>query len=173
VFSHPWLSLAVVAGLAVLFVLAAGRVRRFWRTFGQGLVVLTTPVRYLRTVAAWQALGWGCRLGAAYMFLAAFGVPATVQNAALVLVAGSLGGLFPATPGGLGPKQALTVVVLAGEAGRSVVLAFSAGMEITITVVNVLLGLTCIALIMRSLRLRDIIGRARAEGRSDPPGAGG
>lgn len=174
VFSHPWLSLAVLGTLAVLLVFLAGRVRRFWHTFGQGLVILTTPVRYLRTVATWQALGWVCRLSAAYMFLVAFGVPASVQNAALVLVAGSLGGLFPATPGGLGPKQALVVVVLAGEAGRSVVLAFSAGMEITITVVNVLLGLICIALIMRSLRLRDLIGQARAEERgSTPPGADG
>lgn len=176
VFAHPWLSLAAVSAVIVALVILAGRVRRFWHTFGRGLVILTTPMRYLRRVAAWQALGWVCRLSAAYMYLAAFGIPASVQNAALVLVAGSLGGLFPATPGGLGPKQALMVVVLAGEAGRSVVLAFSAGMELTVTVVNVILGLTCIALIMRSLRFRALIGQAKAGGeqeRSAPPGADG
>lgn len=161
--AHPWVTLAVVAGAGILIALAVGRVRRFWLTFGLGLVILTQPGRYLRTVATWQALGWGCRLGAAYMFLGAFGLPQTVTNALLVLVAGSLGGLFPATPSGLGPKQALLVVVLAGEAGRTAVLAFSAGMELTIVVVNVILGLICIGLIMRSLSIRGVLGRARAE----------
>lgn len=168
-FSHPWITLACVVALVVLGVLLARRVRRFWRTFGLGLVILRTPLRYLRTVATWQAVGWGCRVGAAYLYLGAFGMPATLQNALIVMVAGNLGGLFPATPGGLGPKQALLVVMLAGEAGRSTVLAFSAGMEVTVVAMNVVLGLACIALMMRSLSLRSVIGQARAGERGDGP----
>ena len=50
-------------------------------------------------------VGWGCRIGAAGSFLVAFGVPASPTAALTVMVAGSLGGLFPATPGGLGPSR--------------------------------------------------------------------
>lgn len=170
-FRYYWVSLAVLVGLAAAALLLGGRLRRFWQRVGQGLAVLRTPRRYLLTVVLWQAIGWSFRLAAAALFLAAFGVPATLQNALLVLVAGSLGGLFPATPGGLGPKQALMVVVLAGEAGRSTVLAFSAGMELTTSLVGVVLGFTCIAIMLRSLRVGAILGRARSEG-VDPAGEG-
>jgi uncharacterized membrane protein YbhN (UPF0104 family) len=168
-FRYPWVTLAIVAVLALVALYATRRIRRFWQEFGQGVAVLRTPLRYLRTVAAWQALGWCCRVGGAYFFLGAFGLPQTLRNALIVLVAGSLGGLFPATPAGVGPKQALVVVMLAGEAGRSAVLAFSAGMELTLVVVNVVLGLVCIAVMMRTLRIRRVIGRARGQ----EPGAGG
>lgn len=169
-FSHPWITLVVAVALVLVALLVAGRVRRFWETFGQGLVILTQPGRYLRTVVVWQALGWGCRVGAAFLFLGAFGLPQSLHNALLVMVATSLGGLFPATPGGVGPKQALLVMLLAAEASRSSVLAFSAGMELTIVVVNLLLGMLCIGLIMRSLSLRTLLGRARDQQR-DPTDA--
>lgn len=173
-FRHPWITLACLVALVILGLLLARRVRRFWRTFGQGLAVLRTPGRYLRGVAAWQAVGWGCRIGAAYLFLGAFGMPATLQNALIVMVAGNLGGLFPATPGGLGPKQALLVVMLAGEAGRSTVLAFSAGQEVAVLAMNVVVGLACVALMMRTFSLRAVLGQARAGAGSDgtPPAAG-
>lgn len=168
-FRYPWVTVAVVTLLLFAALFTARRVRRFWQEFGQGLAVLKTPLRYLRTVAAWQALGWCCRVGGAYFFLGAFGLPQTLQNALIVLVAGSLGGLFPATPAGVGPKQALVVLMLAGEAGRSAVLAFSAGMELTLVVVNVVLGLICIVAMTRSFEIRRVIGRARGQ----EPGAGG
>lgn len=166
-FRHPWITLMILVTLAFVAVITARRIRRFWLEFGRGLAVLRRPLRYARTVATWQALGWGCRLGGAYFFLGAFGIPQSLQNGLLVIVAGNLGGLFPATPGGLGPKQALAVVLLAGEAGRGAVLAFSAGMELTLAVVNVVLGAVCIAFMVRSLRLRGVIRRARAQER--PP----
>ena len=93
----------------------------------------------------------------------AFGVPASLTAALTVQVAGSLGGLFPATPGGLGPKQALLVVMLAGEAGRTDVLAFSAGMELTLVTVNAVLGLTCLALILKNVRFMRAIRQARSD----------
>lgn len=168
-FRHPWVTVLVVIVLGLLLLVVSTRIRRFWEDFGHGLTVLRTPWRYLRTVAVWQALGWCSRVAGAYFFLGAFGLPQTLQNALIVIVAGSLGGLFPATPAGVGPKQALVVVMLAGEAGRSAVLAFSAGMEITLVVVNVALGLVCIAVMMRTLRIRRVIGHAREQ----EPAAGG
>jgi uncharacterized membrane protein YbhN (UPF0104 family) len=162
-FRNWWIVLIVVAALAVLVLVAARRVRAFWRQFGQGLAIVRTPGRYLRRVASWQALGWVCRVGGAWFFLEAFNVPGSLENALIVQVAGSLGSLFPATPGGLGPTQALLVVMLAGEAGRTGILAFSAGMELTLLIVNLSLAVVCLALMLRNIRFRKAIADARAD----------
>ncbi len=167
-FRNGWVVLGIIAALALLGFVVGRRVRTFWRQFGQGLAIVRPPSRWLAQVVPWQALGWACRIGGAWMFLAAFDVPATIENALVVQVAGSLGALFPATPGGLGPTQALLVVMLAGEAGRTDVLAFSAGMEVTLIVLNVTLGLTCMALILRNLRFRKAIADARADRAAEP-----
>ena len=166
---HPWYTLLIVAALALLAVFLGRRVRSFWRQFGQGLVIVRTPGRYLRSVVSYQALGWCCRVGAAAAFLSAFGVPASLRNALIVQVAGSLGSLLPATPGGLGPKQALLVVMLAGQAGRTDVLAFSAGMELSLLVANVALGAVCLALMLRNLHFRRVIAEARAGSAASAP----
>ena len=170
-FRNWWIVLAMLGALAVVVFVAARRVRAFWRQFGQGLAIVRTPGRYLGSVASWQAAGWVCRVGGAWFFLEAFNVPGSLENALIVQVAGSLGSLFPATPGGLGPTQALLVVMLAGEAGRTGILAFSAGMELTLLIVNVTLAVVCGALILRNLRFRKAIADARAEaGEAAPPG---
>jgi uncharacterized membrane protein YbhN (UPF0104 family) len=160
---HPFWTLLVVGAVALILILLGHRVREFWREFGRGLVVLTTPMRYLRSVVVYQVIGWGCRIGAAACFLLAFGLPASLAAALTVQVAGNLGGLFPATPGGLGPKQALLVLMLAGEAGRAQVLAFSAGMELTLVVVNATLGLACLAFMLRDVRFMRAIRAARSD----------
>lgn len=170
---HPWVSIAVVVILAVVAVLLARRVRAFWSQFGQGMAILRRPQRYLISVVPYQAVGWGCRIAAAACFLAAFDIPASLEAALIVQVAGSVASLFPATPGGLGPKQALLVVMLAGTSGRTDVLAFSAGMELTLVVMNAALGISCLALMLRHLRIRSAISDARAD-RGDPAaGEGG
>ena len=171
-FRNGWIVLGVVVALAVVTFFAARRVRAFWRQFGQGLAIVRTPGRYLGSVASWQAVGWVCRVAGAWFFLEAFNVPGSLENALIVQVAGSLGSLFPATPGGLGPTQALLVVMLAGEAGRTGILAFSAGMELTLLIVTVTLAVVCGALILRNLRFRKAIADARADraGEAAPPG---
>ncbi len=160
---RPWI-LAVIGGvLLIALVYAAVRVRAFWASVRQGLVILTMPRAYLRRVVLWQAVGWCLRVGSAYWFLAAFHVPATLHNALLVQVAGSVGTLLPATPGGLGPKQAMIVILLAGEASRVDLLAFSVGIEAVMLTVNLVLGLICMASMIGSLRMRDAVRAARQE----------
>jgi uncharacterized membrane protein YbhN (UPF0104 family) len=166
-FRHPGWTAVVIGVLGIVAILLGRRVRSFWKEFGRGLVVLRTPGRYLRSVVSYQVVGWGCRLAGAACFLVAFGVPATLEAALIVQVAGSLGGLFPATPGGLGPKQALLVVMLEGTAGRTDVLAFSAGMELSLIVANATLGLACLAVMLRNLRFMRAISQARSD-RSGP-----
>jgi hypothetical protein len=63
-------------------------------------------------------------------------------------------------------------VMLAGEAGRTGILAFSAGMALTLLIVNLTLAAICLALMLRNLRFRKAIADARADqaGEAAPPG---
>ena len=121
-----------------------------------------TPGRYVRQVATYQLLGWACRIGGAYFFLDAFHVEATLRNALLVQAASSLSTLVPATPGGLGPRQALLIVLLAGAASPGTVLAFGVGMELALTLWNVLIGFTFLTLMMRGTGVLTVLRSARA-----------
>ena len=165
--AHP-----LAAGIAVIVLFGAiacaliiwgHRVRAFWSRVRQGLAILRTPGRYLRTVVSYQAVGWVLRAAAAYFFLEAFHVPATVESALLVLVVQGVSTALPLTPGGLGPKQALLVVLLAGQASRTDILAFSVGMEIAVIVFNLVLGMACVAIMLKRFRLRGALADARRE----------
>ena len=164
--NHPRVTLVVIGVLVVLGTLGVmwlnRRVRALWARLRQGLTILTTPRRYLETVVSLQAVGWCCRVASAYFFLEAFHIPATIQNALLVLVVQAAATSLPLTPGGLGPKQALLVVVLSGEAARGDLLAFSVGMELAIVVFNLILGLSCMAVMLKGFHFRQAIADARA-----------
>ena len=153
---------ALVLGivLGVLLVVATRRVQAFWRRVAQGFAILREPAAYLSGVVTWQALSWGCRLGAVYWMLRAFHLPASVHNALLVQIAQSLSTVLPITPGGAGTEQGLLLYLFRGKAGRTEVLSFSVGMHITIVIVNVVLGVLAVALMTRSLRLRRLRGEA-------------
>jgi uncharacterized membrane protein YbhN (UPF0104 family) len=131
-------------------------VRAFWLRIEQGLVILRQPRRYLRCVVVYQALGWCCRLGTAYFLLEAFDVHATITNALLVLVVGSLSTMLPITPGGAGAQQALLVIVLAGQASSSSLIAYSVGAQVAVTALNAVLGAAALFLLFGSLRFRHI-----------------
>ncbi len=154
----------VVLALVVGSVLAAGplsrRARRLWLHVEQGGAILRTPARYLREVVALQLAGWTCRTGVAFCLLAAFGLPATVPLALLVVVAGGLSTLVP-TPGGAGTQQVLLVYALQQTASTAAALSFSVGMQIGITTVNTIIGLTALMLMFRTLRPVAAVRAAR------------
>jgi uncharacterized membrane protein YbhN (UPF0104 family) len=83
-------------------------------------------------------------------------VPATVHNALLVQLAQSMSTVLPITPGGAGTEQGLLLYLFRGTVPRTTLLSFSVGMHITIVVINVALGLAAIALMTKSLRLRNL-----------------
>ena len=164
-FEHPRLAivlavLLLAAGIA-LAVWATRRIAAFKRRVAQGFTILRDRRAYLRRVALWQAADWAVRLFALYWFLRAFGIEATAHNALLVQVTQSLSTIFPFSPGGIGTEQALMLYVLAEEASRTALLAFSVGTKLTIIVVNVLLGLAAIGLLLRTLRWRRVLSEAR------------
>ena len=141
---------------------AQKHVEDFKQRIGRGVVILRDRPRYLREVASWQFASWICRIASLYWFLRAFHVHATVHNALLAQVVDSLSTLLPFSPGGAGTKQGLLVYVLHGQASASRLLAFSVGMYAAVTIFNVVIGAIAIFLELRTLRLREILGRARA-----------
>jgi uncharacterized protein (TIRG00374 family) len=146
----------VVIGLVAVWI--AGHVADFRERFAQAFRVLSPPTRYLTRVVPWQVADWSLRLLTIWFMLAAFGIPQTLENTGLVQVSTSVSTLFPITPAGVGTEQAFLLYVLKGVAAASVLLAFSVGAKLTITVTNVVAGFTAIALTLRTVRFRKALG---------------
>ena len=165
VLTGHWLAVGAVAlGLVLATVLAAGplsrRARGLWLHIEQGGAILRTPTRYARDVVTLQLAGWACRTGVAFCLLAAFGLPANAPLALLVVVAGGLSTLVP-TPGGAGTQQVLLVYALQQTASTAAALSFSVGMQVGITTVNTIIGLTAMMLMFRTLRPVAAVRAAR------------
>jgi uncharacterized membrane protein YbhN (UPF0104 family) len=167
-FDYAWLveqgrwSAAAAAVLGLLLVAFAVWAWRRWSDFkarvAQAFSVLHPPSRYVRTVASWQLADWSLRLVTIWLFLGAFGIEQSVRNVLLVQATLSLATLVPATPGGIGTEQALVVYAFRGaDIARSTLLAFSVGMKLTLTAVNVVIGFAAILLTLGSFRFRHAI----------------
>jgi uncharacterized membrane protein YbhN (UPF0104 family) len=165
---HERTTLIALSVLAVVVVVGSlwlrARALEFWGRIKQGLVILSDREAFVRGVLVPQALSWVLRIASLYFFLDAFHVQANIHNALLAVVVDSLATLFPATPGGAGTKQGLIVVVFRHRAiSRSLLLAFSVGMNITITVVNLVLGLVAIGVMARTLSFKRLRQESRQE----------
>jgi uncharacterized protein (TIRG00374 family) len=160
-FSRPLLFELVVGGaLAVIGIVAfwiAGHVADFRERVAQAFRVMSPPTRYLGRVATWQAADWSLRLLTIWFLLAAFHIPQTLEHAALVQTSTSLSTLLPITPAGVGTEQAFLLYALNGVASASVLLAFSVGAKLTLTITNVVAGFTAIALTLRTVRIKKAL----------------
>jgi uncharacterized membrane protein YbhN (UPF0104 family) len=150
----------LVAALVIAFIVFVERGGATRERFLRGFAILHDRPRLVRGVILPQALSWGLRVASLFYFLQAFHVHATIHNALLALVVDSLATLFPATPGGAGTKQGLIVFLFHGEAiSRSLLLAFSVGVNIALVVFNLALGAIAMYLMARTISWR----RLRAE----------
>jgi uncharacterized membrane protein YbhN (UPF0104 family) len=143
--------------LAVLVVIAVRRWKSFRARVRQGFAILRPPRRFVTGVVLWQLLSWVLRGASVWFFLEAFRLPATVENTALVLAVQSISTLLPFTPGGAGTQQGLLVYAFRDVAAKTVVLSFSVGMFLTVTIVNVVLGFACIFAMLGTLRWRRVV----------------
>ena len=152
-------SLGVVLALLAIvgFFWARRRVRAFKERVRQAFTVMRTPRVYLLRVAFWQACDWGLRFVTIWFFLRAFGIPDTARNVLLVQATTSLATLAPVTPGGIGTEQAFLVYVFGNAVTKTRLLAFSVGMKVTVTVVNVVVGFAAIFIVLRTFRFRKIV----------------
>jgi uncharacterized membrane protein YbhN (UPF0104 family) len=158
------LAVLAVAGLAVR--LLRHRLRALAGRLRQGGAVLRTPGRYARSVALPQLAAWTCRVGVVLCLLAAFGLPATVALAVVVMVVGGASTFVPLTPGGAGTQQVLLAVALSQTASAAAVVSFSLAMQASVTLVNALLGVAAAMAVCRTLRpvraVRGAVAAARA-----------
>jgi len=157
------IGLAVLAVIAVIaFFWARRRVENFWARVRQGFAILRDRRAFAFGVILPQTISWGFRIASLFFFLKAFGVHASIHNALLAQVVDSLATLFPATPGGAGTKQGLIVFLFRGQAiSRSLLLAFSVGMNIALTVVNLLIGMAAIGVMAKTLSIRGLRSASR------------
>jgi uncharacterized membrane protein YbhN (UPF0104 family) len=162
--------LFVAAAGLIAFVLVAEHGGELLARIRQGFAIFFDGRRLFFGVIVPQSLSWGLRVASIYYFLRAFEVPASIHNALLVMVVDSLATLFPATPGGAGTKQGLIVFLFKDvSVSKSLLLAFSVGMNIAIVVFNLLLGMLAIVLMARTLSFR----RLRVQARGEQAAAGG
>ena len=163
---HFHLTLFLLTALGVLavvaFALLSERAKAFWARVRQGLTILSDRRRYLREVAALQALGWTCRFVAFWFLLDAFRVGGSVKNVLLVFAVNQVAGAVPFTPGGAGVQQALLVKVFATSAPTAVVAAYSVGQQIAIAVFTALIGLGAVVFIFRFRSFREVLHAGRA-----------
>lgn len=153
---------AVTAAAVVAGWLLRHRLRALRDRMRQGGAVLRTPARYLRGVALPQLAAWCCRVGVVLCLLAAFGLPATVPVAALVMVVGGASSVVPLTPGGAGTQQVLLALALSQTASATAVVSFSLAMQASVTVVNALLGLAAAMAVCRTVHPLVALRAARA-----------
>jgi glycosyltransferase 2 family protein len=153
---HPVAAAALGLGFLTSAVLVAlhppRQLSSFVRKIGQGGAVLRTPGRYLRTVVSVQAAAWTCRIGVVFFLLAAFGLPATIPTAVLVVVVGGASTLVPVTPGGVGVQQLMLAAALHQTASTASAVSFSIGMQVGVTAVNTAIGLAAMLFVFRTLR---------------------
>jgi uncharacterized protein (TIRG00374 family) len=167
VVAHPRFSIflgcvilgTVIAGVAW----ASRRVTAFREKVARGFAILGDRRAFLTQVVSWQAGSWLARALSIYLFLRAFHIDAGVETVVAVLVVQGISTVLPFTPGGAGTQQAVLVFALRGTAGASAVLAFSVGMQLVIVAVNLVLGFSAIAIMLRTLRVRRHLFAARKD----------
>ncbi|HSJ17027.1 MAG TPA: lysylphosphatidylglycerol synthase transmembrane domain-containing protein [Solirubrobacterales bacterium] len=162
---HPQLLMFFVTvlwiGAVVLFIVLSRRAEAFWQKLKQGVVILASPGRYLREVAAWQMVGWLCRFASFWFFLEAFNLDGSAQNVLIVMAVESVAKALPFTPGGAGGQQALLVATLKGPSAAAV-LSFSVGQGLAVAAWALVLGFASLAAVFRITNWRRLLREGRA-----------
>ncbi|QEC48202.1 hypothetical protein FSW04_11925 [Baekduia soli] len=170
VVEHPVLAAASVAAAVLLTVVvlrwAGRRSRVLLDRLRQGLTILRRPRLFMTGVATWQALGRVIRLGSLACFLNAFGLPATVGTAVLVMAAQSGGRIVPIAPVSTGLRIVLLAYGLVEVTGRPVdpgaITVFTVGVSATLFVVMLAISVTIVARELGAHTPRGALRAARA-----------
>lgn len=114
--AYPWLTIAIVAGGAVL-ILVLGRifwrkVQGLWEQAKEGGAILTQPKTYFKWSFLPSFLAWSSKLVVTGIFLAAFAIPVTFESIMWVVGSGSLANVASFTPGAVGVTQATNALAL-------------------------------------------------------------
>ncbi len=119
------------------------------------------PRRFFREAVTWQVGAWLARVAVAFVALHAFGLPASLLDAVLVVVVTGLAGVIPFLPGGVGAQQAMLVYALHRTASAASVVAFGVGMQLGVTLVDLTVGVIALMITFRTLALRGVLRAGR------------
>ena len=127
----------------------------------QGAALLSRPGRFLREAVSWQIGAWLARVAVAFAALHAFGLPASLLDAVLVVVVTGLAGVIPFLPEGVGAQQAMLVYALRKTASAASVVAFGVGMQVGVTLIDLTVGVLALLISFRTLALRNALRASR------------
>jgi uncharacterized membrane protein YbhN (UPF0104 family) len=153
------IALVALAGTAALIM--RPRLAGVLEHVRQGASLLSRPGRFLREAVSWQFAAWLARVGVAFIALHAFGLPASLLDAVLVVVVTGLAGVIPFLPGGVGAQQAMLVYALRKTASAASVVTFGIGMQFGVTLIDLTVGMLALAISFRTLALRDALRAGR------------
>ena len=171
-------ALAWIVPGALAAVTAVALLRSRWGAFqrllegvARGCAALREPRAYARNVLPWQLASRLLRAASLVCFLVGFGLPATPEAVALVMLAQGGGRAVPFAPASVAATVAILALGLPSATGVGVgagtVAAFVVGMSTTLTLVGVLLA-TGIAARMVGLRPRSRRSLLAAAARARP-----
>jgi uncharacterized membrane protein YbhN (UPF0104 family) len=151
----------IVLGAGVVALIARSRLAGVLEHMRQGAALLKRPGQFLREAVSWQVAAWLARVAVAFVALHAFGLPASLLDAVLVVVVTGLAGVIPFLPGGVGAQQAMMVYVLRKTASAASVVAFGVGMQVGVTLIDLTVGVLALLISFRTLALRDALRASR------------
>jgi glycosyltransferase 2 family protein len=152
---------ATVLALGVAALAARRRLPQVLAHVRDGAALLSDPQRFLREAVTWQAGAWLARVGVAFVALHAFGLPASLLDAVLVVVVTGLAGVIPFLPGGVGAQQAMMVYALRKTASAASVVTFGVGLQVGVTLVDLTVGVIALMITFRTLALRSALRAGR------------
>jgi uncharacterized membrane protein YbhN (UPF0104 family) len=155
------LAAGIAIGTGSVVYLARRRLAGVLTHVREAAALLADPRRFLREAVTWQIGAWVARVAVAFVALHAFGLPASLLDAVLVVVVTGLAGVIPFLPGGVGAQQAMLVYALHRTASAASVVAFGVGMQLGVTLVDLTVGVIALMITFRTLALRGVLRAGR------------
>lgn len=159
---HPWATLILLAGVAVLLFLVARalgqRVREWWEQAKVGAQILAHPRAFLGRVVLPEAISWVAMLGMIAVFLSAYNIPVSFHTLMRMVAGNSIANVSSVTPGGAGVVQGFNVLSLKGITSASNATAYSVTQQLVTTAWGILFA---IMLLVRAFGWSD--GKALVE----------
>ena len=141
---NPWALVALVAGGAVLVVIAVRaiwpRIVRWWGQAKEGGQIVAHPGAYFGRVVLPSFVAWIANLCIIGIFLAAYAIPVTFHTVMTVVGGNSIANTVSITPGGIGVQQAFNVASLKDVTDSQTATAYSLGQQLITTAWSLILA---------------------------------
>jgi uncharacterized membrane protein YbhN (UPF0104 family) len=143
--NNPWATGVLLVGgvllIALVLHLLWPRIAKWWQQAKTGGQILAHPQLYFPRVVLPELVAWLAGVGVIAVFLAAYGIPVSVQALVRVVAANSIAGGASVTPGAVGVTQAFNVASLSGIASPVEATAYSVAQQLLLTTWSILLAI--------------------------------